>query len=122
MEYRTDENGNPCIYTVTTFERMRLDPGGFPDFGDARTPGFYLTFEEAEAALADNRCDIWETRYDYALVERVRPGLYPQLAGDFDEDFTFFAYDVEEGGYVRTDLPPELHPDNSHVLPNLCIG
>jgi hypothetical protein len=36
-----------------------------------------LSLETAQEVIKNNQCDIWETCYDYALIEGIEEGLYP---------------------------------------------
>ena len=64
---------NKPIYTVMTFS-------SFDKLGtkNSRVVGFYHNFEDADESVKTNSCDINEYSYDYALVEKVNPGLYPK--------------------------------------------
>jgi len=55
------------MYFVTTIDSKD---------GDTRCVGYYSTFEKANEAVLDNACDIWETCYDYAVIENIPEGLY----------------------------------------------
>ena len=45
---------------------------------NSRVVGFYHNFENADESVKTNSCDINEYSYDYALVEKINPGLYPE--------------------------------------------
>jgi hypothetical protein len=64
-------------YFITTFTKYDTDQNGLPDIGEARTVGYYDSKEEAISRVLENRCDLWETIYMYAVVEYIEPGLYP---------------------------------------------
>ena len=70
------------IYTIMCFtklEELKTKTGkstGFPDFGDSYIAGFYTDFETAKEDVEHNACDINETCYDYAIIEKVEEGLY----------------------------------------------
>lgn len=64
---------NEPIYTVMTFSLSDK-----PGTRNSRVVGFYHNFEDADESVKTNSCDINEYSYDYALVEKVNPGLYPE--------------------------------------------
>ena len=92
------------IYLITTFERIALKDG-FVDLGDRRSVGFRHSFDIAEKTVLENRCDINETIYDYAVIEKLYPGLYQYAEGE-DRSFYKFNYNIKL--YEPIDEPFEL--------------
>ena len=78
-------------------------PSGFPDFGDSRVVGFYHEKEHALETVMNNGGDIWETCYDYAIVEEVEPGLYTCSITRW-----VFKHNKETGFYDPIDEPPVM--------------
>ena len=74
------------------------------DFEYERIVGYFLTLDGARKVVEENRCDIHENCYDYAIVEEVKPGLYP---GYPDDIIIFYKWDRKEGKYVEIDRPTE---------------
>lgn len=74
--------------------------------------GYFKTYEEVVEILHSNYCDINETCYDYAVVEQIRPGLYP-----CPEKTVFFKYDPDKNGYFETCRPKMLNN-----MGNFAIG
>ena len=92
------------IYLITTFERIALN-NGFVDLGDRRSVGFRYSFEIAEDTVLENRCDINETIYDYAVIEKLYPGLYQYAEG---EDRSFYKFNYNTNLYEPIEEPFEL--------------
>lgn len=69
-----------------------------------RTPGFFLTLEEAKQCVEENWGDIHETGYEYVVIEKTPPGLY---TGGFIEEEWWYRWegDRDEGKYVETEKP-----------------
>lgn len=88
------------MYFITTFTQYTKDSLGYPDIGSARTVGYYTEKEQAINAVLENRCDLWETIYTYAVVEHLEPGLYP-LA--MPEDRWFFKWNNDTKRYELID-------------------
>lgn len=96
------------IYTITML--MRIDEliakdgtkTGFPDFGDLRVVGYYFTYEDAINAVVHNECDIFETMYKYALIEKVEPGLY---SGASAENRWLFKFNQDSYEYESVAIP-----------------
>lgn len=82
------------MYFITTFTQYTIDSLGYPDLGDIRTVGYYTNKEDAINTVIENRCDLWETIYTYAVVEYIEPGLY-QLA----EERWFFKWNMDTEAY-----------------------
>lgn len=77
--------------------------GTIEDLGDSgidRVPGFFATQEEAIDAVENNRHDIHEDCYTYAVIECLESGLYPE---DLDPLF----YKWIDGMYQRIKRPAE---------------
>lgn len=72
--------------------------------GDMRCVGYYSTFEAAEEAVLDNACDIWETCYDYAVIENVEEGLY-----QYDQNPVWYKWDDLNEEYARMEGRPEQY-------------
>lgn len=60
----------------------------------SRCFGYYPTNEQAFQALAENRCDMFEYYYGYAVVERIEPGIHSSA-----EETTWFEYNQEKDGF-----------------------
>lgn len=62
--------------------------------------GYFPTFEEAEDAVLNNRCDIFEYIHEYAVIEKVEDGIH-----QIDLNPTWYKWNVEEGDYEKTEEP-----------------
>lgn len=62
------------IYMVTTFTKMEKDDLGWPNTGSSNFIGWFSTERRAREFVINNECDIWETIYDYALIEEWYEG------------------------------------------------
>lgn len=93
------------MYFITTFTKHEKNKRGFTDLGSTRTIGYYNNKEAAIAAVLENSGDIWETVYTYAVVEYLKPGLYP-LA--LSRDRWFFKWSMDTMQYE----PIEPLPSN----------
>lgn len=67
--FLTGDNMN--IYTVTTLQ----ENNGI--IIDTRCVGYWPTMEEAMQAVKDNYGDMYESSYNWAIVECFGPGIYP---------------------------------------------
>ena len=78
-----------------------------PKYGtvDSRTWGFYSNKEDALKVLNENRTDIWETIYDYAVLEAYNEGI---SAYNFEEGRQFFKYNQELDSYKPIEEPEEV--------------
>lgn len=62
--------------------------------------GYFQTFEEAEEAVLNNYCDIWETIYEYAVIEKVRDGIH-----QIDLEPMWYKWNLEKECYEKTEKP-----------------
>ena len=90
---------------ITVLEYIEEDDLGWPKFGATRCWGFYTDKEVALKALHENWTDMWETCYDYAVLEPYYEGI--SGIGD-KEDRQFFEYDADKDGYFEIDEPSEV--------------
>ncbi|MFF2531341.1 hypothetical protein ACFVS2_20775 [Brevibacillus sp. NPDC058079] len=74
---RVEEKDAISMYFVTTFQKLEREENGFWELGSKRTVGFYPTLEAAQDTVINNRCDLRENIYDYAVIEELGIGLYP---------------------------------------------
>lgn len=100
-----DEPAGQFVYAVTTY---RYEPER-PQPWLARTVGLFPHEESARLCVEENRGDLDEGGwYGWAVVERMRLGLYPASA----ESAVFFRFDHDERRWIRLEeKPPELPGD-----------
>lgn len=91
------------MFFITCFSKIDKDNLGWLDMGTSRVFGFKETFEDAEYALNHNSCDMWETIYNYAIVEEMYPAIHPDV-----ENRWFYKYDREKDGFFRIEEPEEF--------------
>ena len=82
---------------------------------NSRTWGFYSNKEDALKVLKENRTDIWETIYDYAVLEAYHEGISGYA---FEEGRQFFKYDQSMDSY----LPMETEPEEVKHYVSFAIG
>ncbi len=89
------------MWFITVFEKVKPGKFGWPDFGCSRTWGFYSERETAVQALHENWTDMWETCYDYAVIEKYAEGISHY---EFDSR-KWFKFDWEREGYFEIEEP-----------------
>lgn len=70
--------------------------------GDTRCVGYYSTFEKAEKAILNNACDIWETCYNYCVIENIKEGLY-----QYDQEPIWYEWNKIKEQYEKIEEKPE---------------
>ena len=85
-------------YFITVFQ-------SYDSFGPhgMRCWGFYKDFSEAIATVRHNVTDLWETIYEYAIIEEYCEGI-----GGYNFNRWFFRYNQFTNEYVPIDEPEEL--------------
>lgn len=91
------------IYTITTIEKLKPDDRYYCQQGDTRCVGFYYDMESAEEAVIENRCDIFECLYDYAVIEQTPQGVYGTSSSEYKR--WFYKYDHDNNKYVPIEEP-----------------
>ena len=66
-----------------------------------RTVGWYSTLEDAKYIIVHNLGDIHETCYEYALIEGIPSGLYPNILKE-----TWFQW--QDNKYVEVPKPDKF--------------
>ena len=100
---KVDTKDNQVIYTITMLEKIETDKNGWSNFGSTNIVGYYTDLDKAKEAVTNNACDINETVYDYAVIEKIEEGLYhPSI------EALWFKYDKENDSYKPIDTPKEV--------------
>lgn len=101
------------MFFITCFTKIPTEDD-FTNIGSTRTFGYLESFEDAEKALNENWCDMFECYYDYAVVEEIGPGIHCYAGKD---ERTFFKWDRNKNGFFKIDPIPEF----KHIG-NIAIG
>lgn len=88
------------MWFVTVVEKMEYKSPYFANTGDTRTWGFYSEKNDAVQSLHENRTDMREYCYDYAVIEEYEEGI----SNDTGER-QWFKWDEERQGYFEIDEP-----------------
>ena len=90
------------MYFIACFEKIDSSQG-LLDIGDLRVFGYFSAKKDAFNSLKENKCDLHEFLYNYAVVEKIEEGLHP----DAEEEY-FFKFNKMSGGFELIDKPIEL--------------
>lgn len=71
----------------------------------ARCWGFYTDLDKAKYIVENNITDLWETIYNYAVIETYNEGI----SGYADERI-FYQYDIEKEKYIQIPELKEVKP------------
>ena len=85
---------------ITVMEKIEKDPKYLFNLGSTRCWGFYTNKQDALNALHTNATDMWETIYDYAVMEEYFEGI-----SGYGFERQFFKYDREKDGYFEIETP-----------------
>lgn len=99
------------MYFITCFQKIDRGKYGL-DIGSSRVFGYYDDFNYADEALRHNCCDMHETIYHYAVVEKIDPGIH-----SITEKRWFYKYDKERDGFYPIKEPKEFE----HYM-NIALG
>lgn len=90
-------------YFITVFEKIDNEKGWLRT-GDTRCWGFYTTFEAAHKTIRSNITDLWETIYDYGIIEEFCEGI-----SGYSGNRWFYKYNQEKNEYESIDEPEEFY-------------
>ena len=98
------------MYFITCLENLEKDALGW--LGDARCFGYFQSCERAREALETNECDVWEMGvFEYAVIEKVEPGLHPHA-----EEMAWFKFDTEKCKFCEIAKPEETNGEYNYAL------
>ena len=100
------------MYFITVFDKIEPNEMFYAEFGDQRTWGYYTEYEMAQSSLHENRTDMHEGCYEYALIEKIGPGICAHC-----EERQWFKWDKEKRGYCEIEEPECV----KHLV-NFAIG
>lgn len=89
------------MYFITGIED--LDPE-WGTKGTHRCFGYKETFDKADQAVKENRCDINETIYNYVVIEFIKSGIHSICL----ENRWFYKFDYDKGIYEPIEEPGEV--------------
>lgn len=125
-DFKMDAKQPKVIYTICTIENLGsnirlpydvkdsdgkiITKGEMSGFlrnrQNNRTPGFFLTLEDAKECVEENWGDIHETGYDHVVIEKMPEGLYGGITiGNNKEWWYKWEGDRDEGKYVEIEKP-----------------
>lgn len=85
---------------ITVMEKLEKDSKSFLHTGCTRCWGFYSNKEDALNTLHKNITDLWETIYDYAVLEEYCEGI-----SNHTLNRQFFKYYMDKDGYFEIEEP-----------------
>lgn len=100
------------MFFITCMTKLEKDDLGWPEYGSMRTFGYYKTFEDCDESLKCNACDMHETIYHYAVVEKIEEGIHPLALERW-----WYKYDREKGGFFPMEEPEFM----KHYI-NIALG
>lgn len=98
------------MYFITCLENLERDILGWMD--PPRCFGYFPTYERAVEALKTNECDVWEMGiYNYAVIERIKPGIPPHV-----EEIAWFKFDSNRERFYEIEKPEETEGECNYAL------
>lgn len=82
------------MYFITTIQEKNNE------IIDQRCVGYMDTYEDAKEIVKYNEYDIFETIYNYAVIEAIPSGVYK-----YDTEPQWFKYNEEVENYYECDKP-----------------
>lgn len=100
------------MYFITCFEKCKTHSElGCFDGGSSRCFGYFETLYDATKALNENWCDMHETIYWYAVIEKIGEGIHPEVEEEY-----WFKYDIEKDGFFRIEKPEAAYLTCNYAL------
>ena len=89
------------IYVVTVFQKIDNSLDSSLTFGDRRCVGWFESMDEADWAVTNNIADMHNNFYEYAIIERIEPGIFM-----VDTDRVIYQWNNDK--YEKIEIPKEL--------------
>ena len=100
------------MYFITCFEQCKTHHElGFFDGGSSRCFGYYEMLYDALMALKENKCDMHEGIYWYAVIEKIGEGIHAMVEEEY-----WFKYDREQDGFFEIKKPKETRNVCNHAI------
>ena len=110
---KKDALSNGCsMWFITVLEKIEPNEDYIALFGDRRTWGYYQEYETAIRALHENRTDMCEHLYGYAVLEKIEEGIC-QLC----RERKWFKFNRSRQGYFEIE-----EPECVKCIVNFAIG
>ena len=101
-----------AIYTVTVFQKIARNPQDetnyIPEYGDTWCVGWFDNLDEASCAVENNFEDIHDDFYDYAIIEKIEPGIF-----NVEIDRILYKWNPNLDGYEQIDIPEEIEKSSN---------
>jgi len=105
-----------CLYDIPPYcdlslskEERKAKMTEYRNHGGARTFGWYHHLKDAKKAILENRGDIHECSYKYAIIERLSQGVHGGWMHGYEEYWYEWSGDdwreTDSGGYHPIDKP-----------------
>lgn len=101
-----------AIFTLTSVAKTRTALSPI----NARCFGYFLTLDDALAAVEENTGNMQEGLYDYLVIEETRPGIHAETV---NESWFEWKTDDSQSGWVAI-TKPDLHGDTT--VTNFSMG
>lgn len=88
------------MWFITVIQNLRPDKKYYCLYDDTRTWGYCKDKNVAFEILHENRTDIWEGIYEYAVLEKMGEGICPAV-----QEEIWFKYDQKRKGYFEIETP-----------------
>lgn len=80
------------LYFITAITDIEEEKVGIKCFG------YFSELEEAEKAVVHNKFDMWETIYNYIVIEKIKEGIH-----SIAEEIGWYKYNEKKGGFIKID-------------------
>ena len=100
------------MFFITVFDDIIPNDDYFVEYGDKRTWGYFPEYEWAAMALHENKIDMHEGCYNYAVIEKIGYGICATV-----EMSQWFKWNKEKRGYFEI-----KEPECVKHLTNFAIG
>ena len=100
------------MYFITVFGKVEPSDVFYAEFGCQRTWGYYPKYEMAATTLYENKTDLYEGCYEYAVIEKIGYGI-----AAIAEERQWFKWNKEKCGYFEIEEPECV----KHLV-NFAIG
>ena len=98
------------MYFITCLENLEHDILGW--MAPPRCFGFFLTYDSAYEAIETNKCDVWKMGiYNYAVIERIKPGIPPHV-----KEIAWFKFDSNRERFYEIEKPEETEGVCNYAL------
>lgn len=90
--------------------------------GSKRSFGYFFSLESAREAVENNRCNIYEEKYELVLIEEIKEGIHCRATSVAWYKWRTNKKNPKNGEFTNGKYFPCKQPKELKIVTNFCMG